>query len=307
MVDIERLGLEALARFIRVANTPRTERLGAGAPRPRHNATPLDRLLEGSPRILWVAAHPDDESFAGALLAKAGLRCQCPLHFLVLTRGEGGECCLPGGQVDDLGAKRTAEVERVAELYNATIEVESFFNASIPVESFPYRHELARTWAAKDDPAMVVARTIRTFRPDVVVTFAPDYGSTGHPEHQLASRFTTAGIRLAAESSRKLPGRAHRVANCYYILNKYWFTRLAGMGWDPLPWSEAFPVRQDCVAGMSCADFMAENSRPHLTQAADMGMMRLVAHSIHHLYLYRADPFVEVKDPFEPHFIRGMG
>ena len=154
---------------------------------------------------------------------------------------------------------------------------------------------------------MTIARTIRTFRPEIVLTFAPDYGSTGHPEHQLASRFTTAAIRLAAEPSRQLPGAAHRVTHCYYILNKYWFTRLAGVGGDPLPWSETFPVRQDCVAGISCADFMAENSRPHLTQAADMGMMRMVAHSIHNLYLYRADPFLEVKDPFEPHFVRGMG
>ncbi len=307
MVDRERLALDGLALFVQRANAPLVERLGAGPARRRHDATPLDRLLEGTPRVLWVGAHPDDESFAGAILAKAGLRCHCPLHFLVLTRGEGGECCLPSGPVADLGAVRAQELGHVAELYNATLEVESFFNASIPVESFPYRHELANRWAELKDPAVVVAQTIRTFRPDVILTFAPDFGSTGHPEHQLTSRFTTAGIRLAAEPSGALAGNAHRVNNCYYVLNKYWFTRLSGMGWDPLPWTEAFPVRQACSAGMTCADFMAENSRPHLTQAADMGMMRVVAHSIHNLYLYRADPFVEVKDPYEPHFVRGMG
>lgn len=307
MVNGEKLGLEALALLIRKTNTPLVERLGAGPARRRHNATPLDQLLEGAPRVLWVGAHPDDESFAGALLAKASLRCHCPLHFLVLTRGEGGECCLPSGPVEDLGAVRAREIARVAELYNATLEVEAFFNAPIPVESFPYRHELARRWAELKDPTAVVAKTIREFRPDIVVTFAPDFGSTGHPEHQLASRFTTAGIRLAAETTAELPGEVHRVTNCYYVLNKYWFTRITGMGWDPLPWSEAFPVRQACAAGLSCADFMAENSRPHLTQAADMGMMRLVAHSIHNLYLFRTDPLFEVKDPYEPHFVRGMG
>ena len=307
MLDKGKLELEALARFIRTANTPRVERLGAGRPKKGPKAPRLDQLLEDGPRVLWVAAHPDDECFAGALLAKASLRCRCPLHFLVLTRGEGGECCLPNGPAADLGAKRAAEMARVAELYGATLEVESFFNAPIPVESFPFRHELARRWAEYKDPAMVVARSIRTFRPDILLTLAPDYGSTGHPEHQLTARFATAGIRLAAESSQELPGQPHLVGNCYYILNKYWFTRLAGLGWDPLAWSETFPVRQDCTAGLSCADFMAENSRPHLTQAWDMGMMRMVAHSIHNLYLYRADPFVELKDPYEPHFVRGIG
>jgi LmbE family N-acetylglucosaminyl deacetylase len=307
LVDKERLALGALARFIGFANSEKAELMGAGRPVVRFNATPLDRLLERRPRVLWVGAHPDDESFAGALLAKAGLRCQCPLHFLVLTRGEGGECALPNGPATDLGAVRAQEVSRVAELYGATIEVEQFFNAPIPVSSFPYRHELAQRWLDYKDPVTVIAGTIRAFRPDVVLTFAPDYGSTGHPEHQLTSRFTTAAIRLAAQPTRRVAGSAHRVDHCYYVLNKYWFTRLAGMGFDPLPYSERFPVRQPCVAGLTCADFMAENSRPHLTQANDMGMMRVVAKSIHNLYLYRADPFVDVKDPFEPHFVRGMG
>jgi LmbE family N-acetylglucosaminyl deacetylase len=308
MVDLQTMTVEVLGEFIRRANTPVVERLGAGRRCSRHDATSLDRMLEsGSNRVLWVAAHPDDESFAGGILAKAGPRCGNPLHFLVLTRGEGGESCLPSGIPEDLGAVRSREIARVAELYGATLEQESFFNAGLPVTSFPYRHEIARRWREHKDPALVVARTIREFRPDIVLTFAPDYGSTGHPEHQLTSRFVTAGIRLAAESDRRLPGRAHRVPNTWYLLNKFWFTRLDGKGYDPLPWTEAFPVRQPCIGGWSCADVMAEFTHPHLTQAADMGMMRRVAGAIHNLYLYRVDPFVEVKDPYEPHYVRGMG
>jgi len=301
------VAVELVEVFLRGVNREATELAGAGRRWRRYDSTTLDRLIEGGARLMWVAAHPDDESFAGPILAKAGLRCGNGLYFLVLTRGEGGECLLPGGPVPDLGAVRSRELARVAELYGAELQVEPLFNASLPVESFPRRHEIARLWREVTDPAVVVARAIRSFRPDVVLTFAPDYGSTGHPEHQLASRFATAGIRLAATSTRTLPGRAHRVENTYYLLNRYWYTRLLGMGQDPLPYTEVFEARQPCVPGHTCADIMGEFTRPHLTQAADMGMMRKVARIIRYLYLYRADPFTEIKDPYEFHPVRGMG
>ncbi len=143
----------------------------------------LDVLLESRPRVLWVGAHPDDESFAGAVLAKASLRCGCPLHFLVLTRGEGGEFPKHLRDGRELGEVRTGELNEVARLYRATLEIEPWFNASLPVNSFPYRHELAARWTgdAGQDPALRVARTIREFRPDVVITFAPEHGARSPP------------------------------------------------------------------------------------------------------------------------------
>jgi len=297
----------ALERVLGLSNTSLAERFGAGRPIKRHNVTPLDKLVESGIRLMWVAAHPDDESFGGAIFAKSSLRCGNPLYFLVLTRGEGGECNLPGGNLPDLGTLRTQEMERVAELYNAELQMESFFNAGLPVKSFPRRHEIARKWLEQGNPTEAIAKAIRSFKPDVVLTFAPDYGSTGHPEHQLASRFTTEAIRLADSLSAPLRRKPHRVAHTYYLLNKYWFTLLTGMGNDPLQYTETFDARQHCVGGMLCSDAMGEYSKPHRTQLRDMGMMRRVSGVIHNLYLYRADPFVEIKDPMEFWPVRGMG
>jgi LmbE family N-acetylglucosaminyl deacetylase len=292
---------------VRLLNPEPVERLAAGRIRPRGADLPLDRLLESAPRVLWVGAHPDDESFGGAIFAKAGLRCGCPLHFLVLTRGEGGECLVPCGRQEPLGDLRTREMTRVAELYNATLEMHDYPNAGLPVASFPRRHEIARVWADHGDPVERIARTIRSFRPDVVLTFAPDYGSTGHPEHQVTARFTTRALEAAAADGAGLPGQPHRPSCVYYLLNRYWFTRLTGAGNDPWPCTELFDVRQPCVAGMTCGEVMAENTCPHHSQAADMGLMRQVALLIHYAYLYRVNLPTDGKDPFEFWPVKGMG
>jgi len=269
----------------------------------------LDTLLESKPRILWVGAHPDDESFVGAILARASLRCGCPVHFLVLTRGEGGEFpeALQDGR--DLGEVRAGELHEVVSRYGGTLELESWFNASLPVESFPYRHEIAARWAedAGEDPAARIARTIREFRPDVVFTFAPEHGATGHPEHQLASRFTTAGIRLAADPAAARGGAPHRVPHTYYMLHRYKCLRLLGMKLDPRESTETFGGRRECVDGRTCFQVMAENTLPHRTQKNDMGMMRLVSRFLRVVHLYKADPFTEIHDPYEEHLVRGMG
>jgi LmbE family N-acetylglucosaminyl deacetylase len=267
----------------------------------------LDRLLDQGARLLWVAAHPDDECFSSGILAKAALKCRNPTHLLVLTHGEGGEFprALQDGR--SLAQVRRAELEEVARRYGATLELEGYLNASLPVSSFPYRHELAARWRERSDPATLIAAAIRRFRPDVLLTFPPEHGWTGHPEHQLASRFATAGVRLAADPSAPLEGQPHRVGNTFYFLHNYRFLRLLGMRPDPRRATETFDARQPCVDGRSCIQAMAELTRPHVSQDNDMKLVRFLARFMRRGYLYRADPFTEVHDPYEVHLVRGMG
>src|SRR5688500_93072 len=74
----------------------------------------LEQVLEKKPRVLWVAAHPDDESMAGGFLAKACVEKQSPCHFLVFNRGAGGECYLEDGCKPSLAEVRHRELGRAA-------------------------------------------------------------------------------------------------------------------------------------------------------------------------------------------------
>lgn len=259
----------------------------------------LDELIDAGARVMWVGAHPDDESLVGSIMAKVGTTLSNPLYFLVLNHGDGGECNLPDGCHPDVKSVRGEEMKNVARLYHARLQLESYYNAPLPVESFPPRHEIARMWQNQGDPALKIAKAIREFKPTVLITFDPDHGFTGHPEHQLASRFATQAVRMAADPEVTLDSLPpFLVKNTYYAINRYWAFVMIGKA-DPGPYSETFDAQQPCVDGKKCRDVMAEFTRPHLTQARDMGNVRKFKWMIDKVYLYRVDPWTEVKDPFE--------
>ena len=292
--------LRGMAAACAVALGP-TALVGGCASVPRRpEGASVDRLLFDGARVMWCAPHPDDEALIGPILAKSSLAYGNPLFFLVLTHGEGGECCRPEGCQPDLATVREREMERVAELYHAELRHEHFFNAPLPVESFPKRHEIADIWMAQKDPAVVCAETIRSFRPDILFTFEPNNGFTGHPEHQLTARFAAAGVRMAADESKGLGGLPpHRVPHMYFGLNKYWPYLLVGAA-DPGPVTEVWDATQPCIKGWRCLDIMTRFSRAHRSQDRDMGMVRRFAWLADKAYLRRFDPFTEVLDPFEP-------
>lgn len=267
--------------------------------RPKDSA-PLDLLLREKLRVMWVAAHPDDETMVGAILAYASLRCGCPLSMVVLTRGDGGECCLEEGCKPDLATIRAGEMKVAAELYKAELTQGSYFNAPLPVESFPKRHELAKIWKDKYDPTLFIGERIRYHKPDVVFIFEPTHGFTGHPEHQVCSRFTQAAIRLAADAgTTALKGTPHHVEHCYYVLNRYWPFALA-LQTDPLPVTETFDATQPCILGHSCREIQAHFTKAHRTQKRDMDDIRNFIALWEKIYLRHVDPFTQILDPFEP-------
>ena len=65
---------------------------------------PSDDLIANlaGKRILWIGAHPDDESTIAPILGEACVDQHAICSFLVLTRGESGNCARPDGCLPDL-------------------------------------------------------------------------------------------------------------------------------------------------------------------------------------------------------------
>lgn len=259
----------------------------------------IEEILKNGARVMWIAAHPDDESMAGAILLRSSLYYKNPLYFLVLTHGDGGECCIKGGCHPDLKTVRGEELKKVAKAYRAELQHEYFYNAPLPVESFPPRHIIAKKWKEYKDPTIVVAEAIRRFKPDVVITFDPYNGFTGHPEHQLASRFASAGIVAAADNEVKIEGtEPFKVKYLYFGLNKYPVFKL--IGWtDPSPVTEEWNMNKECMAGKSCKELLAKYTRFHRSQENDMKNVRRLLRWIDVMYLSLYDPFKYPLDPYE--------
>ncbi len=245
-----------------------------------------DVFAEEGARVMWVAAHPDDEMLGGPLLARACIGHETPCLLAVMNAGDGGECCRPEGCDPDVGSVRVVELANVANALGAELVHYRYYNAPLPVSSFPSRPELGKMWIDAGDPAARLEREIRRFKPTVVITFDPNNGFTGHPEHQLASRFATEAVRRASKG----PG-AHRVPYVYHLLNKYWFYRVAGGGDAPAP-TELFTSDKPCGApNRWCLDAALDISKGHRSQSCDMGMLRSLRPQFGVHWVRRIDPF----------------
>jgi LmbE family N-acetylglucosaminyl deacetylase len=148
-------------------------------------------------RILYVTAHPDDESSAVLTYLARGLHAEVAL--LSLTRGEGGQNDLGPEQAPQLGLIRTQELLAATRGYG----VKLYFARAKDFGFSKTPEETEKVWGEQVLEYMV--RVIRTFRPNVVLN---GWGGvhTGHGHHQAAGLLTPKAVALAADPSFQLHG-----------------------------------------------------------------------------------------------------
>jgi LmbE family N-acetylglucosaminyl deacetylase len=146
-------------------------------------------------RILYVTAHPDDESAAVLTYLARGLHADVALFSL--TRGEGGQNDLGPEQAPQLGLIRTQELLAATRGYG----VKLFFTHAPDFGFSKTPEETEKIWGDQVVDDMV--RVIRMFRPTVVINnFGGVHGGHGH--HQAAGLLTPKAVALAADASYKL-------------------------------------------------------------------------------------------------------
>lgn len=239
----------------------------------------LDERLAAGARVLWCAAHPDDEVLSGSILARAHHHHGADTMMVVMTRGEGGESP-DGSSQAELGAVREAEMAAAAERYGATLRMAQCWNAPLPVSSFPSPAGVWDRWQS-DDPVGFVADAIREHRADIVLTFDPTHGFTTHPEHILTARVAAAAAQAAGLTGAGSLG---------HVLARGWLLRLIRHA-DPGPVSELFDATLPCGdTGGSCLDFVVEASRLHRSQESSMAPFRRFRRQFAKLGLRWVDP-----------------
>lgn len=167
--------------------------------------------------LLCVHPHPDDESIAcGGVLARyveEGMR----VKVVTCTRGEEGEN-LAGIDLgdEDLVAHRERELADALAALGVDDHEYLGYRDSGMVDTEGNSHPGSFHQADLYEAATRLARIIRRFRPDVVVS--DDHrGTYGHPDHIKAFRVTERAVELAADSWWTTPddGEPWRVAKRY--------------------------------------------------------------------------------------------
>jgi LmbE family N-acetylglucosaminyl deacetylase len=145
--------------------------------------------------ILAVFAHPDDETFAGPILARyahEGVK----VYLAIATNGETGvreHAGIPAGE--QLGKVRRAEA--VCACRELGVQSPIFFDLA--------NGQIGAVTTPKGKNVQIAADRVESLisqvHPDVVITWGPE-GGYGHPDHRLVS----AAVSQVIQASKNSPG-----------------------------------------------------------------------------------------------------
>jgi N-acetyl-1-D-myo-inositol-2-amino-2-deoxy-alpha-D-glucopyranoside deacetylase len=177
-------------------------------------------------RVLFVHAHPDDESINnGATMARYAAE-GALVTLVTCTLGEEGEVIPPAlahlaaDREDRLGAHRVGELTTA--MQRLGVRDHRFLGGpgryrDSGMMGLEQNDRPGSFWQAPvDEAAAGLVAVLREVRPQVVVTYDPD-GGYGHPDHIQAHRVTMRAVELAADGARyPEAGAAHTVSRVYW-------------------------------------------------------------------------------------------
>lgn len=167
--------------------------------------------------LMFVGAHPDDETGIAAVLARyagQGKMVAC----VYATRGEGGGNMVGTQAGPSLGILRERELRDCLK----TLGVRHVY--FLDEEDFFYTESLAATlekWG-KEDILGKLVRVVRSLRPDVIITMnpAPNPGQHGH--HQAAGILATEAFAVAADPKRFPEQLSHEGLEVWQVRKLYY-------------------------------------------------------------------------------------
>lgn len=177
-----------------------------------------------TPRLLFVHAHPDDETLTSGGTIAGYAASGADVHVVTCTLGEEGEVIgerysqLAVDAADQLGGYRICELTKA--LHALGVEEPNFLGGAghwrdSGMEGTPPRRQQRFADADMREAVGELVAIIRRLRPHVVVTYDPD-GGYGHPDHIQAHRVTTEAV--AASAGNEYPGEPWEVPKFYWTV-----------------------------------------------------------------------------------------
>jgi N-acetyl-1-D-myo-inositol-2-amino-2-deoxy-alpha-D-glucopyranoside deacetylase len=158
-----------------------------------------------TPRLLFVHAHPDDESLTTGGTIAHYVAAGAAVRVVTCTLGEEGEVIgddyaqLAVDQADQLGGYRINELTRALQALG--VDRPRFLGGAghwrdSGMAGTPVRRHRRFVDADPAEAVGALAAVLDEFRPHVVVTYDPD-GGYGHPDHIQTHRITTEAVAQA--------------------------------------------------------------------------------------------------------------
>ncbi len=146
-------------------------------------------------RVLWIAAHPDDEDTN--LISWLARGRNVETAYLSLTRGDGGQNLIGNELGEALGVIRTEELLAARRIDGA----HQYFGRAYDFGFSKTADETRKHWP-QDSLLRDVITVIRAFRPHIVATTFSGTPRDGHGQHQISAIVARDAYNLAADTVR---------------------------------------------------------------------------------------------------------
>jgi LmbE family N-acetylglucosaminyl deacetylase len=146
-------------------------------------------------RVLWIAAHPDDEDTQLIAWLARGRRVETA--YLSLTRGDGGQNLIGNELGEALGVIRTEELLAARRIDGA----HQYFARGYDFGFSKTADETRKHWP-QDSLLNDVMTVIRAFKPHIVITTFSGTPRDGHGHHQVSAIVARQAYDLAADTTR---------------------------------------------------------------------------------------------------------
>src|SRR5438045_4241339 len=146
-------------------------------------------------RVLWIAAHPDDEDTN--LIAWLARGRNVNTAYMSLTRGDGGQNLIGNELGEALGVIRTEELLAARRIDGA----HQYFGREYDFGFSKTADETRQHWP-QDSVLNDVMTVMRAFRPHIVITTFSGTPRDGHGHHQISAIIAREAYDKAADTLR---------------------------------------------------------------------------------------------------------
>lgn len=153
-------------------------------------------------RVLWIAAHPDDEDTQLITWLSRGGRAETA--YLALNRGDGGQNLIGNELGEQLGIIRTEELLAARRVDGA----HQYFTRAYDFGFSKTADETYAHWP-KDSLLADVVTVIRAFRPHIIMTTFSGTPRDGHGHHQVSALLAKEAYETAAADTVRFPPRTY--------------------------------------------------------------------------------------------------
>ncbi|WP_375577929.1 PIG-L family deacetylase [Marivirga tractuosa] len=173
------------------------------------------KKLQNTTRVLYVAAHPDDENTRLIAYVENGKRFDAA--YLSLTRGDGGQNVIGPELREGLGLIRTQELLAARQIDGG----KQFFTRANDFGYSKNPDETFNKWG-KEEVLSDVVWTIRNFQPDLIITRFNQTPGITHGHHTASAILANEAFELAGDENA-FPEQL-KLVNTWQPKKIYWNT-----------------------------------------------------------------------------------